>query len=63
VPLNSHRLESFHQQVIRLWKRALSRRSQKARVTWERMARIARRWLPPVRIVHPYPDQRLCLLT
>jgi len=63
VPLNSHRLEGFHQQVIRLWKRALSRRSQKARVTWERMARIARRWLPPVRIVHPYPEQRLCLLT
>ena len=29
----------------------------------ERMARIARRWLPPVRIVHPYPEQRLCPLT
>ena len=63
VPLNSHRLEGFHQQVTRLWKRALSRRSQKALVTWERMARIARRWLPPVRIVHPYPNQRLFLST
>ena len=63
VPLNYEALEAFHHQVTCLWKRALSRRSQKAHVTWERMRRIARRWLPPVRIVHPYPDQRLCLLT
>ncbi len=63
VPLNFRALEAFHHQVICLWKRALSRRSQKAYVTWERMRRIARRWLPPVRIVHPYPDKRLCLLT
>jgi len=63
VPLNFRALEAFHHQVTCLWRRALSRRSQKAHVTWERMRRIARRWLPPVRIVHPYPDQRLCLLT
>lgn len=63
VPLNFTALEAFHHQVICHWKRALSRRSQKAHVTWERMRRIARRWLPPVRIVHPYPDQRLCLPT
>ncbi len=63
VPLNYARLEAFYHQVVRLWKRALSRRSQKAYVTWERMCRIARRWLPPVRIAHPYPDQRLCLPT
>ena len=63
VPLNFEALAAFHHRVICLWKRALSRRSQKAHVTWERMRRIARRWLPPVRIVHPYPDQRLCLPT
>jgi RNA-directed DNA polymerase len=63
VPLNSRALEAFHHRVICLWKRALSRRSQKGYVTWKRMRRIARRWLPPVRIVHPYPDQRLCLPT
>lgn len=49
--------------VICLWRRALSRRSQKAHVTWERMRRSARRWLPRARIVHPWPDERLCLLT
>lgn len=63
VPLNSQRLHAFRHQVVCLWKRALSRRSQKAYVTWERMQRIARRWLPPVRIVHPYPEQRFHLLT
>jgi RNA-directed DNA polymerase len=63
VPLNYVRVEAFHHQVICLWKRALSRRSQKAYVTWERMRRIARRWLPPVRIVHPLSHQRLCLST
>jgi group II intron reverse transcriptase/maturase len=63
VPSNSKRLQAFRHQVVCLWKRALSRRSQKAHVTWERMRRIARRWLPPARIVHPYPDQRLVLPT
>lgn len=59
VPLNYDRIKAFHHQVVCLWKRALSRRSQKAHITWERMRRIARRSLPPVRIVHPYPEQRL----
>jgi len=63
VPQNFVRVEAFRQQVISHWRRALSRRSQKGYVTWERMRRITRRWLPPVRIVHPYPSQRLCPLT
>lgn len=63
VPLNTHRLHAFRHQVVCLWKRWLGRRSQKAYVTWERMARIVRHWLPPVRIVHPYPEQRFGLLT
>jgi group II intron reverse transcriptase/maturase len=63
VPQNFELVEAFRQQVINHWRRALSRRSQKGYVTWERMRRITRRWLPPVRIVHPYPAQRLCLRT
>lgn len=39
--------------VARLWHRTLERRSQKASVTWERMARLIKRWLPPARIYHP----------
>jgi RNA-directed DNA polymerase len=59
VPWNSEALEAFRHEVIKLWKRRLSRRSQKAYVTWPRMLRIAKAWLPRVRIVHPYPSQRL----
>jgi RNA-directed DNA polymerase len=63
VPLNFDAIETFHHQVIRLWKRGLSRRSHKAKVTWVRMRRIASRFLPSPHIVHPWPDQRLCLST
>jgi hypothetical protein len=58
VPWNSEALQAFRHEVIKLWKRRLSRRSQKAYVTWPRMLRIAKAWLPPARIVHPYPSQR-----
>jgi RNA-directed DNA polymerase len=63
VPRNFEAVASFRHEVIKHWKRALSRRSQKAHVTWPRMLRLAEAWLPRVRIVHPYPSQRLCLLT
>jgi len=40
------------------WKRALGRRSQKGRVKWERIAKVAAQWLPRTMITHPYPQQR-----
>jgi hypothetical protein len=36
----------------------LRRRSQRHRLTWERMGRIATRWLPLARVMHPYPEVR-----
>jgi len=63
VPLNFEAIEAFHHQVICIWKCGLSRRSHKAAVTWERMRRIARCFLPRPRIVHPWPEARLCLRT
>ena len=63
VPMNFPSVATFRDRAIWLWRRALSRRSQKALVTWPRMHRLVRAWIPPVRIVHPYPSQRLCLLT
>ncbi len=60
VPGNLDAIKAFRTQVTRHWYRALRRRSQKAerRVSWERMTRLANRWLPPARIRHPYPNQR-----
>jgi group II intron reverse transcriptase/maturase len=63
VPMNSPALRLFRFQVVRLWQRALSRRSQNGRVLWDRMLRIANRWLPPSRIHHPYPLRRLGVIT
>jgi RNA-directed DNA polymerase len=58
VPDNSEALHGFRRRVIRLWLQALRRRSQKDRLTWERMYRLADRWLPKPRILHPWPNRR-----
>ena len=62
VPMNGPALSSFHEAVGRLWWRTLRRRSQK-RLPWRRLRRHIQRWFPPVRICHPYPLQRLCVVT
>jgi RNA-directed DNA polymerase len=60
VPGNSNSLDEFRTQVERLWLHTLRRRSQKGRKwTWGRMNRLARKWLPKARILHPYPSERL----
>ena len=58
VPTNARAITAFVYYVTWYWKRALGRRSQKGRVTWERMAKVAAQWVPPARITHPYPQQR-----
>jgi RNA-directed DNA polymerase len=58
VPGNYRAVHSFRTQVTRHWHQALRRRSQKTRLTWGRMNRIVTRWLPPTRIVHPFPEAR-----
>jgi RNA-directed DNA polymerase len=63
VPMNGPALATFRFQVGRLWHQALSRRSQKGRVRWDRMTRLINRWLPPPQICHPYPLQRLGVIT
>jgi RNA-directed DNA polymerase len=58
VPDNSEALRAFRDEAARLWRQALSRRSQKAHVSWQRMSRLADRWLPRPHIVHPWPEHR-----
>ena len=58
VPDNIDALQAFRAGVVLNWQRSLSRRSQKGRVTWSGMWRIADRWLPQPRILHPWPDRR-----
>jgi RNA-directed DNA polymerase len=63
VPMNGPALHTFRFQVARLWHRALSRRSQRGGVRWERMRRLLHRWLPVARICHPYPLSRFGVIT
>ncbi|MEY4578306.1 MAG: hypothetical protein RL701_3009 [Pseudomonadota bacterium] len=58
VPTNMHRLSSFRTEVLRAWRHALRRRGQRAPVTWQRLSRLGRRWLPTPRVLHPYPWDR-----
>jgi RNA-directed DNA polymerase len=58
VPGNIHQVEAFRAEVVRLWYGALRRRGQRHHLNWQRMRRHAERWLPPVRITHPWPDER-----
>ena len=63
VPMNGPALSLFRFRVGWLWYRALARRSQNGRLNWDRMLRLLDRWLPPVRIYHPYPLRRLGVIT
>jgi hypothetical protein len=58
VPGNSKAVRAFRDQAVRHWHRALRRRSQRTRLNWERMDRLATRWLPQARIMHPWPSVR-----
>src|SRR3984893_11976583 len=63
VPMNQPALHIFRFQVVRLWHRALSRRSQNGRVLWARMRRLIARWLPLPSVCHPYPLRRMGVVT
>jgi len=63
VPTNGAALHTFRFQVGWLWHRVLLRRSQNARMLWDRMRRLIDRWLPPARTCHPYPLRRMGVIT
>jgi RNA-directed DNA polymerase len=58
VPGNTDAVAAFRTQATRHWFKALRRRSQRTRVNWNRMNRLATRWLPPARVMHPFPSVR-----
>lgn len=58
VPTNSRAIGRFRTEVIRAWVKCLRQRSQRHRLNWKRMTKLAGRWLPPARIQHPWPDAR-----
>jgi len=63
VPTNVQALDSFRSEAVRHWHHALRRRGQRRPITWERTRRLAERWIPKVRILHPWPDERFDVRT
>jgi len=58
VPGNIKAIRTYRDQAIRHWHTALRRRSQRTSLDWEQMGGLAQRWLPPAKIIHPWPDAR-----
>jgi group II intron reverse transcriptase/maturase len=63
VPDNIEALSAFRYRIICHWLKSLRRRSQKHRMAWTRMERLADQWLPLPRILHPWPEQRFAAIT
>jgi RNA-directed DNA polymerase len=63
VPTNYSALSALRYHVERLWLRTLRRRSQKNKLTWERIRKLANDFLPQPRILHPWPSVRFAVTT
>ena len=61
VPTNYRALVAFRHHVANLWRRTLKRRGDKDNTTFERMKKLVNDWLPPPRILHPWPDARFAV--
>jgi RNA-directed DNA polymerase len=58
VPGNIDRLSLFKNEIVKRWFKMRRRCSQRHTITWEKFGPLARRYLPRVRIVYPYPELR-----
>ena len=63
VPTNFRALNAFYCHVLAYWLRCLRRRSQRHRLTWQRMMRIAGRRHPSPHLQHSRPDRRFDVMT
>src|ERR1700740_2115211 len=55
VPGNLDSIGLFRERVLRYWGQALKRRSQSHRYAWVRRLKLATKWLPQPRVLHPWP--------
>jgi RNA-directed DNA polymerase len=58
VPGNDNSLWWFWNELRWRWLKTLRRRSQTARLDWDRFVRITNRFFPPIRVRHPMPCHR-----
>jgi len=58
VPTNSEAVVAFRYHVMKIWQRALLRRGNRDKTTWQRIAKLADDYLPRPCVLHPWPEQR-----
>jgi RNA-directed DNA polymerase len=58
-PGHTRPLGSFRRRVRRLWRRQRCLRRQKTRLNWRRCKGLIHRWMPPQRLLHPFPRVRV----
>ena len=58
IPGNRRGLCAFRSGLVRHWRQVLSRRSQKVKLSWARMKRLIRCYIPTARLAHPFPSVR-----
>lgn len=58
VPSNGPALCGFRNALLRSWRQSLRSRSGRDKTSWRDIWRYVQRWLPPIRIQHPYPSDR-----
>ena len=61
VPGSGRFIRGFARSLLRLWHRALRRRSQRDRFAWKKIERMKELLWPPVTIRHPWPDRRFAV--
>ena len=58
VPGNFASLWRFRFEIRKRWLHVIRRRSQRSRMTWELLERLAAQWLPVPKILHPFTHLR-----
>jgi len=59
VPGNQKALNAFRSEICRTWLRALRRRGQRHPISWKKLTKVIKLFIPSVRVLHPYPNMRL----
>ena len=61
VPGSGRFICGFVRRLLRMWHRALRRRSQRDRFAWKKIERMKELLWPPVTIRHPWPNRRFAV--
>jgi group II intron reverse transcriptase/maturase len=58
IPFNKRRLSDFRYHLGKMWFRAIQRRGDRRRITWDDFNRKWLKKIPTPKVLHPYPSER-----